>query len=463
VTLRFYDTGSRRVRDFAPLQPGQVGVYLCGATVQAPPHIGHVRSAVAFDVLRRWLEASGLDVIFCRNVTDIDDKILQVAAAEGVPWWRVAARNQRLFDNAYAALGCLPPTIDPRATGHVPEMIVLMRRLIDSGHAYADGGDVYFSVRSFGDYGSLSGQDPKSMQQGESDVDNKRDPLDFALWKHARSGEPSWETPWGEGRPGWHLECSAMAGKYLGASFDIHAGGLDLIFPHHENEQAQSRSVGDGFANFWMHNGLVTLGGEKMSKSLGNTLSVGHLLQQVRPVELRYYLVAPHYRSTIDFTPAALDEAATAYRRIEGFMVRAAELVGEVSDESVAWPADFATALDDDLGVPQALAVLHNTVRDGNAALAAADKPAVAARLGEVSARVSVLGLDDASLGVAPAAGDDAREVIGSLVALALEQRAAARARKDYAAADTIRDELSAAGIVVEDTAAGARWQLRRD
>jgi len=460
--LRFYDTGSRRIRDFDPLQPGRVGIYLCGATVQAPPHIGHVRSALSFDVLRRWLMAKGLDVVFCRNVTDIDDKILTVAAAEGVPWWRVAARNQRLFDDAYAALGCLPPTIDPRATGHVPEMIALMRRLIDAGHAYADGGDVYFSVRSFAAYGALSGQDPTSMQQGESDVDNKRDPLDFALWKHARPGEPTWETPWGEGRPGWHLECSAMARKYLGASFDIHAGGLDLIFPHHENEQAQSRAAGDEFANFWMHNGLVTLGGEKMSKSLGNTLSVGHLLQQVRPIELRYYLVAPHYRSTIDFTPAALDEAATAYRRIEGFVTRALELVGEIVEETATLPAAFVDALDDDLGVPQALAVLHNTVREGNAALAQADKPAVAIRLGEVTAMLSVLGFDDASLGAtAGAGGDAARDVIGSLVSLALEQRAAARERKDYAAADSIRDQLSAAGIVVEDTAAGVRWQLR--
>ena len=467
MTLRFYDTGSRQVRDFSPLVPGHVGIYLCGATVQAPPHIGHVRSAVAFDVLRRWLAATGFDVVFCRNVTDIDDKIINAAHDEGVPWWRISSRNQRLFDEAYAAVGCLPPTVDPRATGHVPEMIVLMRRLIESGHAYADHGDVYFSVRSFDKYGALSGQDPKSMQQGESDVDNKRDPLDFALWKHARRGEPTWETPWGEGRPGWHLECSAMARKYLGASFDIHAGGLDLIFPHHENEQAQSRAVGDGFANFWMHNGLVTLGGEKMSKSLGNTLSVGHLLQQVRPVELRYYLAAPHYRSTIDYTPASLEEAATAYRRIEGFVERAAELVGAELDPDVetaaALPQPFVAALDDDLAVPQALAVLHNTVRDGNAALAEADKPRVSERLGEVGAMLDVLGLGDASIGATSAAGDESRAVIDALVSLALEQRAAARARKDYQASDAIRDQLLAAGIVVEDTAAGARWQLRKD
>jgi cysteinyl-tRNA synthetase len=292
VTLRLYDTGSRRVRDFEPIEPGRVTLYLCGATVQAAPHIGHVRSAVAFDVLSRWLMARGLDVVLCRNITDIDDKILKVAQAQGQPWWRVGESNWRAFEEAYAAVGCLPPAVQPRATGHVPEMIVLMRRLIESGHAYASDGDVYFSVRSFPEYGALSRQDPGAMQQGETDNEAKRDPLDFALWKHAQPGDPAWETPWGTGRPGWHLECSAMATKYLGSRFDIHGGGLDLLFPHHENEQAQSHAVDDGFANFWMHNGLVTLAGEKMSKSLGNTLSVANLLDQVRPMELRYWLVA---------------------------------------------------------------------------------------------------------------------------------------------------------------------------
>ncbi len=460
MTLRLYDTGTRQVREFTPLVPGQATIYLCGATVQAPPHIGHVRSAVAFDVVRRWLSAAGLDVIFCRNVTDIDDKIIKVAADEGVPWWRVAARNQRLFDDAYAVLGCLPPTIDPRATGHVPEMIVLMRRLIEAGHAYAADGDVYFSVRSFPSYGSLSGQDPSAMQQGETDVENKRDPLDFALWKHKKPGEPAWETPWGEGRPGWHLECSAMSTKYLGAAFDIHGGGLDLLFPHHENEQAQSRAAGDAFANFWVHNGLVTLGGDKMSKSLGNTLSIEHLLQHVRAVELRYYLVAPHYRSTLDYTPASLEEAATAYRRIEGFVERAEELIGRVTPDLARLPADFSAAMDDDLAVPQALAVLHNTVREGNAALAEADKARVGERLAEVAAMLHVLGLDIAETGESD---EGLRGVVDSLVSLALDQRAAARARKDYAAADAIRASLGEAGVAVEDTPAGARWQLRKD
>jgi cysteinyl-tRNA synthetase len=466
VTLRIYDTASRQLRDFEPIEPGRVSIYLCGATVQAPPHIGHVRSAVAFDVLARWLAASGNRVVLCRNVTDIDDKILAVAAAAEVPWWEIGERNQRLFTDAYAALGCQPPTVEPRATGHVPEMIVLMRRLIEAGHAYAVEGDVYFSVHSFPAYGALSGQDPKNLQQGESDVDTKRDPLDFALWKRTKPGEPSWETPWGSGRPGWHLECSAMATKYLGSQFDIHGGGLDLVFPHHENEQAQSRAAGDGFANFWMHNGLVTLGGDKMSKSLGNTLSVGNLLDQVRPAELRYYLAAPHYRSSVDFTAASLDEAATAYRRIEGFVTRALETVGVALPEPVtlaSFPPAFVEAMNDDIGVPQALAVLHNTVREGNAALADGDKARVGGYLRHVLAMLSVLGLDP--VGDAAAAGGDAdlRSVVDRLVTLALEQRTAARERKDYAAADAIRDQLAAAGIIVEDTAAGARWQLRRD
>jgi cysteinyl-tRNA synthetase len=466
VTLRLHDTASRQAREFVPLEPGRVTLYLCGATVQAPPHIGHVRSAVAFDVLRRWLVVRGYEVVLCRNVTDIDDKILSVADAAGMAWWAVAERNQRLFDDAYDALGCLPPTVAPRATGHVPEMIVLMRRLIESGHAYAVEGDVYFSVASFPAYGALSGQDPKNLQQGETDVDTKRDAVDFALWKRAKPGEPSWETPWGAGRPGWHLECSAMATKYLGPRFDIHGGGLDLVFPHHENEQAQSRAVGDGFANFWMHNGLVTLGGDKMSKSLGNTLSVGNLLEQVRPAELRYYLAAPHYRSSVDFTSASLDEAATAYRRIEGFVTRAREVVGDLRVEPVdlmSFPPAFVEAMDDDIGVPQALAVLHNAVREGNAAMADGDRTLVGEQLRHVTAMLGVLGLDIAGGDRSGGAASDLRAVVDGLVALALQQRTAARERKDYAAADAIRDQLAQAGIIVEDTAAGARWQLRRD
>ena len=371
MSLALYDTGTRTVRDFVPLTDGEVSVYYCGATVQGAPHIGHLRSGLAIDVLRRWLEHTGSRVTMARNVTDIDDKIIAVGAAEGVPWWQVAYRNERAFTAAYEALGVLPPTVEPRATGHVPEMIVLMRRLIDAGHAYAAGGDVYFAVRTWPAYGSLSGQQVGAMQQGEP-TGAKRDPVDFALWKGAKPGEPAWETPWGPGRPGWHLECSAMSTKYLGSTFDVHGGGLDLIFPHHENELAQSTAAGDGFARYWFHNGLLTLGGEKMSKSLGNSLLVVEMLQRWRPVELRYYLTSAHYRSTMDYSEEAVAEAASAYRRVEGFLTRAAELTGEGPAGTV--PAAFAAAMDDDLSVPQALAVVHGAVREGNAALAAATR-----------------------------------------------------------------------------------------
>ena len=331
VTLQFHDTATRTVREFTPITPGEVSVYLCGATVQAPPHIGHLRSAVCFDVLIRWLKASGYRVTFCRNVTDIEDKILRTAASEGVPPWIVAERNQRAFTWAYDTAGCRPPDIEPRATGHIPEMIVLMRRLIEGDHAYASGGDVYFDVHSYPSYGALSGQRLDQMRPAEdSDSEAKRDPRDFALWKAAKPGEPSWETPWGPGRPGWHLECSAMSTKYLGPTFDIHCGGMDLIFPHHENEIAQSRAAGDGFARYWLHNGLLGLAGEKMSKSLGNSLLVTDVLTRVRPAELRYYLVQAHYRSMLEFSEEALDEAAAAYQRIERFVLRASEMLGSL-------------------------------------------------------------------------------------------------------------------------------------
>jgi cysteinyl-tRNA synthetase len=457
VSLALYDTGTRTVREFVPLDPGRASVYYCGATVQGAPHIGHLRSGLAVDVLRRWLEHTGLQVTMARNVTDIDDKILAVGTREGVPWWSVSYRNERAFAGAYEALGVLPPTIEPRATGHVPEMIVLMRRLIDAGHAYAAGGDVYFAVRSFPAYGALSGQRVGEMQQGEPTGD-KRDPLDFALWKGAKEGEPAWETPWGSGRPGWHLECSAMATKYLGPAFDVHGGGLDLVFPHHENELAQSAAAGDGFARYWFHNGLLTMGGEKMSKSLGNSLLVAELLQRWRPVELRYYLTSAHYRSTMDYSEEALSEAASAYRRVEGFLGRAGELVGETTSGTV--PAAFTAAMDDDLAVPRALAAVHEAVREGNAALAAGDKILVAERYGEVRAMLGVLGIDPLAAPWRDERRGDLAPVVDALVAVALEQRQEARARKDYAAADSIRDRLTASGITIEDTPAGPRWAL---
>jgi cysteinyl-tRNA synthetase len=468
------------VREFYPLVPGEASLYLCGATVQAPPHIGHIRSGICFDILVRWLRASGYQVTFCRNVTDIDDKIIRVAAEEGVQWWAVAQRNERAFSRAYDALGCLPPEVEPRATGHIPEMITLMRRLISTGHAYAAGGDVYFDVASYPQYGALSGQRLDQLRPAEDTetADAKRDLRDFTLWKGAKPGEPRWETPWGPGRPGWHLECSAMATKYLGPTFDIHGGGLDLVFPHHENELAQSRAAGDGFARYWVHNGLVTLAEEKMSKSLGNSLLVDAMVTQVRPVELRYYLGQAHYRSPLEYSRAALDEAVAAYRRIEGFVDRAAELTGAprpgsdgqapadegqaAADNAVAVPEAFAAAMDDDLAVPQALAVVHEVLKEGNNALSSGDAKAVAVALGEVRAMLGVLGLDPLASPWADGADRDLRDVVDALVQVALDQRQVARDRKDYKAADAIRDQLRDAGVLTEDTPEGPRWEIKR-
>ena len=499
MTLHLHDTAARAVREFTPITPGQASAYLCGATVQAPPHIGHLRSAVCFDVLIRWLEASGYRVTFCRNVTDVEDKILRTARREGVPPWIVAERNQRAFTWAYDALGCRPPDVEPRATGHIPEMIVLIRRLIEGGHAYPADGDVYFDVRSYPDYGALSGQRLDQMRPAEDSDGSgaKRDPRDFTLWKGAKPGEPSWETPWGPGRPGWHLECSAMATRYLGPAFDIHGGGMDLIFPHHENEIAQSRAAGDRFARYWLHNGLLGLAGEKMSKSGGNSLLVTDVLTRVRPPELRYYLVQAHYRSLLEYSEDALEEAVAAYQRIERFVVRASEVLDRLGmgrpgmgdpaavpgdGEAPGLPVSFRSAMDEDLGVPTALAAVHACVRDGNQALATSDKAGARSSLVRLRAMLDVLGLDPlaphwtgqhwagqhwaglhrAGPAGGPAAGDRLRDVLGSLVKLTLQQRDAARARRDYATADAIRDGLEEIGVLVEDTPEGPRWELKR-
>jgi cysteinyl-tRNA synthetase len=433
-------------------------MYICGATVQGVPHIGHVRGALNYDVLRRWLVHSGLDVLMVRNVTDIDDKILTKAAEAGRPWWEWAATHERAFEDAYAALGCLPPSVTPRATGHITQMIELIQRLIDSGHAYAAEGNVYFSVSTFDSYGQLSGQRLDEVQQGETQSEGKRDPRDFTLWKASKPGEPSWPTPWGRGRPGWHLECSAMATTYLGSEFDIHGGGVDLVFPHHENERAQSMAAGDGFARYWLHNAWVTLAGEKMSKSLGNVVAIPEMLRRYRAVELRAYLIQPHYRSTIEYSDAALSESAQGYRRIEQFLRRVQSSTGEVQVGRV--PAEFAAALDDDLGTPQAFAVLHNTVRDGNAALDSA-KETEARQLAEtVRAMVDVLGIDPLSEQWAEQGGAEA-EVLARLVDAMLEERQQARANRDFATADAIRDRLIEAGIAVEDTPNGPQWTVR--
>ncbi|MDQ3054634.1 MAG: cysteine--tRNA ligase [Actinomycetota bacterium] len=468
MPLRLYDSASRHTHDFDPVRPGHVGIYHCGLTVQGPPHIGHIRKEVVFDVLRRWLEHQGYEVTVVANLTDIDDKVLDKSAAAGQEWWALAYANERALHAAYDALGCRPPTYEPRATGHIPEMIEMIEALIGAGHAYpaAEGsGDVYFDVRSWPSYGELSGQRIDDMEPAtDADPRGKRDPRDFALWKGAKPGEPgtaSWATPWGRGRPGWHLECSAMAGKYLGDEFDIHGGGLDLRFPHHENELAQSRAAGRPFARVWMHNAMLNLTGEKMSKSVGNALLVSEVIKRVRPVALRYYLVAPHYRSVVEFSEGALAEAATAYARIEGFVTRAAERIGADAGAPVVC-ADFAAAMDDDLGTPTSVACIHEIVRSGNAALAAGDDVQVRGALGSVRAMLAILGLDPlAEPWASSRTGAVPSGVVDALVEALLEQRNAARARKDYGASDAIRDQLSAAGVAVEDTAGGSRWTVR--
>ena len=462
VTLRIYDTATRTLRDFEPVRAGHASVYLCGATVQTVPHIGHIRSGVAFDILRNWLEAHGLDVAFVRNVTNIDDKILTKAADNGRPWWEWAATHERAFQWAYDQLGVRPPSIEPRATGHITEMVEYMRRIIDNGHGYAADGNVYMQPTSLPDYGHLSGQKLDELDQGESAGTGKRDPRDFTMWKAAKPGEPSWPTPWGDGRPGWHIECTAMATKYLGAEFDIHCGGLDLQFPHHENEIAQAHAAGDPFARYWMHNGWVTMSGEKMSKSLGNVLSIPNVLTKVRPVELRYYLGSAHYRSMLEYSEASLQEAAAGYRRIESFLHRVVELnAGEIEKGEVT--DAFTAAMDDDLGVPAALAEVHNAVRAGNSALDKGDTAEAMAIAGQVRAMTAILGVDP----YAPQwrdrdqSNDAALAALDVLIADALRRRELARADKDWATADQVRDQLNAAGIDIVDTADGAKWSLR--
>lgn len=459
MAIQFHDTATRTVREFVPLEPSKVGIYLCGATVQAPPHVGHIRSGVAFDILRRWLIARGFEVTFVRNVTDIDDKIINNGKAAGTPYWSIAMTNERAFAEAYAVLGCLPPSYEPRATGHITEMITLMQRLIDAGHAYELNGDVYFDVQSFSPYGQLSGQRPDEMVAStDSEAKGKRDARDFAMWKAAKPGEPAWPTPWGQGRPGWHIECSAMAGKYLGPQFDIHAGGLDLIFPHHENEIAQSQAAGDAFANYWLHNAWVTTAGEKMSKSLGNSLLVAEVVKRVRPIDLRYYLASVHYRSMLEYSDTSVQEAGQAFRRIEGFIARAEELL-KGAHVAPYRPAEFDSAMDDDLAVAQACAVLHETVRSGNAAIADLNLAEVAQSHAQVIGMLDVLGLNPSSWPGDSGSGE-LKSVIDGLIAALLLQRQEARARKDFAAADAIRDGLDALGIQIEDTPQGARWSL---
>ena len=460
MSLNLYDTASREVSEFKPLIAGQVSMYVCGATVQGAPHIGHVRSGVNFDILRRWLTKSGYNVTFIRNVTDIDDKILQKAAVEKMAWWALAMKYERIFTDAYASLNVLPPTYEPRATGHITQMIELMNQLIENGAAYAPGnGDVYLEVRKLKRYLTLSRQNLDDLQPA-SDADEtfKKDVRDFALWKAAKPGEPSWPTPWGPGRPGWHLECSAMAHAYLGETFDIHGGGLDLVFPHHENEIAQSEAAGYGFAQRWLHNAWVTQSGEKMSKSLGNTLQVHEILKSVRGIELRWYLGGAHYRSMLEYSPEALQEAATNFKRIENFLHRATELVGSKPTPRIN--AEFTAAMNDDLAVPAALATISENLRLGNQAITDNDKAAVYKNADEIRGALEILGCDPFDAVFASSGGTDLTEALDGVIKLALAERASARERKDFAASDAIRDGLAALGITIEDTAQGPRWSI---
>ena len=469
--MRFYDSASATIREFEPVVPGEARIYYCGATVQGEPHLGHIRSALVFDQLSRWMRYHGLKVTTVRNVTDIDDKILAKSADSMQPgfedefpneqWWALAYRFEKVFARAYAALGIDPPTYEPRATGHIPEMFALIQRLIDRGHAYPaldDSGDVYFDVRSWEKYGSLTNQSIDDMQDSaDADPRGKRDPRDFALWKGYKEGEPltaSWESPWGRGRPGWHLECSAMAGKYLGSRFDIHGGGLDLRFPHHENELAQSTAAGDDFANFWMHNGMVTYEGEKMSKSIGNTISPAQMLEMARPLVVRYYLGSAHYRSVLDYRPSSLQEAATAIERVESFLAATQDLLKP--DREV--PEAFAEAMDDDMNIPRALAVLHEQTRAGNTALAAGEDASEAANA--VMAMAEVLGLAQLMSFNAEGASDAEHEALDALIQAVLAERADARAQKDWAKADAMRDLLFSAGVKVRDGAEGSSWSI---
>jgi cysteinyl-tRNA synthetase len=463
--FRLYDTATQSVRNFEPVVPGRVSIYHCGLTVQAAPHLGHIRKEVVFDVLRRWLTWCGYEVTVIANITDIDDKILIKSAEAGTPWFAHAYRFERELHEAYAALGCLPPTYEPRATGHIPEMIEMIKVLIDRGHAYPapDGsGDVYFDVKSWPEYGSLSHQNIDDMEPAaDSDPRGKKDPRDFALWKGHKDNEPetaSWPTPWGRGRPGWHLECSAMASKYLGDEFDIHGGGLDLRFPHHENELAQSRAAGQRFARYWMHNALVTSAGEKMSKSLDNSALVSEVIKRFPARAVRLYLIQPHYRSPIEYSDAAIAESVAALDRIDNFVRRAADVVGVAAERL---PPEFVAAMNDDLGTPTAVAVLHNAVRDGNLALDAGHADVIAARLAEVMGMLGILGLDAASGAWERGVDQQLTAVVDGLVTELLKHREAARERQDFAAADAIRDSLAALGVEVSDTPQGPRWRVR--
>ena len=452
--MKIFDSKAQSLVDFEPITPGQVSIYVCGPTVQSAPHVGHLRSAVSFDIIARWLRIGhGLSVKLVRNVTDIDDKILVNALEQGRDWRELAIEVEAGFNEVYESLGA-GVEYSPHATDHIPGMIAFIERLIERGHAYApENGtaNVFFDTASYSSYGELTNQKLENME-GEAIGGGRRAAHDFALWKSAKPGEPesaSWDSPWGKGRPGWHIECSAMTLSELGSSFDIHGGGLDLRFPHHENELAQSRAAGYEFASHWMHNGLVTVSGTKMSKSLGNGVSVEELFAEANPVAVRYWLASAHYRSTLDYSPTSIAEAVSAVGRIINFVRRAAEIV-EASNSKL--PNEFVDAMDADFNVPVALGVLHETVRAGNTSLDSGDLEAVGQALSEVTLMANVLGIDLA--GNEKVASAETVELIEGLIA----KRNQARANKDYALADLVRAELMAMGVTIEDQADKTAW-----
>ena len=476
MTIRLFDSQQQALRDFVPRTPNAVGMYVCGPTVQSSPHVGHLRSALVYDQLRRWFEHEGFAVTMVRNVTDIDDKVLENATPEE-PWWALAYRMETEFTYSYDLLGIQRPTYEPRATASIPEMIALIARLIERGHAYATTdasgqatGDVNFDTHSWHDYGQLTNQkiadmsDAADAEPGEQAAGAKKNPQDFALWKSQKASDPdtaAWAAPWGRGRPGWHIECSAMSTKYLGTAFDIHGGGLDLRFPHHENELAQSTAAGDEFANYWLHNGLVSVGGQKMSKSLGNSVFAADLLSQAKPIVLRYLLGSAQYRSTLELHDTAIAEASAAFERIEVFLARAQREAGVINPAGADVPNAFREAMNDDLNVPGALAVVFDHVRAGNTALDGGDTAAAAALAAETVAMLEVLGVNPLNARWASATGSNVDAALGRLIEQLLAARDEARANKDFATADRIRDDLAASGITIDDTPSGATWNVK--
>lgn len=472
MTLKLFDSRSSALRDFKPIKNGEVGIYLCGATVQSAPHLGHLRSALVYDQLRRWLVASGYRVSMIRNVTDIDDKVLDNAKAENRPWWELAFKYEQLFVESYRRLDIAAPTYEPRATANITEMISLIQLLIEKGHAYQVEGsaDVYFSAASWKEYGELTNQKADDLiDDSEAQSRGKKDPRDFALWKSHKDAEPkdaAWNSPFGLGRPGWHIECSAMSVKYLGTKFDIHGGGLDLRFPHHENELAQSRAAGHEFANFWLHNGLVNVNGQKMSKSLGNSILVSDVLTDSNALALRYYLGSAQYRSVLDYNEGVLAEAESALERIRTFLDRASRalnekgLLAKLELDQNAFSEKFTAAMNDDLNIPAALAVLHESVREGNASLDDQLPHQAARNYAEVLAMVDVLNINPTAKFWQGSVSTAAMSALDGLVRSLIEERNVARDSKDFKTSDRIRDQLKAVGVVLEDSAGSTHWSL---